>query len=208
MSGRAGAADAQVRAIAGPRRLVRALLFWTISSPVLFALFPLGGCVLPVGPEFQDPPEEDNQAPYFLPPPGSMPFYEQAVTVSGMRQFEAVVGDTNRSDTLQVRWVANYPPISAATMVLPSDMSDKSGDRGKAGTWDFTVTVGCEMFMQGADNNLVVILSDRGFISPDAADAPTYVSRSQEPYNWDAPPPPDSPQFVPTMTGWRIAGCH
>lgn len=135
-----------------------------------------------------------------------MPFYEQAVTLSGTQTFEALVGDANADDTLQIRWVANYPPISAATVVLPSDGSDKSGDRGKAGTWPFKITVSCDKFMQGgADHDLVAIVSDRGFISPDAADAPTYVSHSQVPYNFDDQQP--MPQIIATMTGWRIAGC-
>jgi len=138
-----------------------------------------------------------------------MPFYEQAVTVSGKdgQKFVAKVADANLDDTLQVRWVANYPPINAATTVLAPDTPGTSGARGKDGTWQSVITVSCGDFMQGADHNLVVIVSDRGFISPDAADAPVYVIRSQEPYNFDNQPLPTGPQFVATMIGWRIAGC-
>jgi len=154
---------------------------------------------LPVGPEFQDPPEEVNQEPYFVPPPGGpdgYPFYEQPVTLSGTREFEAVVGDANRTDTLTVRWIANYPPLSSATVPLVD--KEMSGDRSKDLTWTFKLTVNCTMFMQGADPNLVVIVSDRGFIAP--SDDP--ASRSQIPYNYDM-----NGRVVATMTGWRIAGC-
>jgi hypothetical protein len=200
MSGWAGRAAAQVRAIAGPRRLVRALLFFTVS-PVLLALIPFGGCVLPVGPEFQDPTEEDNQVPYFLPPPGGPdgpPFYQQTVTLSGTQTFVAKVGDANTDQTLQVRWIANYPPISSATM--PISTPDKSGQRTlEDPTWSFKLNVNCSMFMQGADPNLVVIVSDHGFIDPSIDP----YSRSQEPYNYD-----EKGNFIATMTGWRITGCQ
>ena len=202
MSGRAGAADAQVRGIAGPRRLVRALLFWTISSPVLFALFPLGGCVLPVGPEFQDPPEEDNQVPYFVAPPGGVdgpPFYEQTVTISGTQMFVVKVADANLGDDLTVRWLANYPPGTKATKLL----DELSVDRNGMLTGTSTKYFNCADFAGGADQDLVVILSDNGFAqSADVAINPM-TALNQAPYNFDS-----SLVFVPTMIGWRIAGCQ
>jgi hypothetical protein len=179
-------------------RVVRALLLRTVLSPILLALLPLGGCVLPVGPEFQDPPRDINQSPYFIAPPGGLngfPFYEQTVTLSGMGQmFEAVVGDPNRDDTLSVRWVANYPPLSGAT----TSLMNQDVDRGSDGTGNSRFTVTCDMFMQGADRNLVVIVSDRGF--HDLATEP--AAHSNGPFNWNA-----DGALIATMTGWRITGC-
>ena len=159
---------------------------------------------MPVGPEFQDPPEETDQVPYFVAPPGGPdgpPFYQQVVTLSGIQQqqFVAVAGDANTDQTLTVRWIANYPPISSATTPL-STGDDKSGQRtAKDPTWSFKLNVTCSMFMQGADPNLVVIVSDHGFIDPSVDP----YSRSQEPYNYD-----ENGDFVATMMGWRITGCQ
>lgn len=166
---------------------------------------------MPVGPEFQDPPApapEINQAPYFVAPQGGFsayPFYEQTVTLSGMKEFEAIVGDANLGDTLSARWVANYPPFSGASTLLTTL---KSGERSTDPTWPFKFTVDCSMFMQGgADHNLVVIVSDRGFSDPGVDPA----GHSQEPFNWtEAPQNPSSgqSQLIATMIGWRITGCQ
>lgn len=166
---------------------------------------------MPVGPEFQDPPApatEPNQAPYFLAPQGgtsAYPFYEQTFTLSGMKEFEAVVRDTNEGDTLTLRWVADYPPFSGASTLLSQA---KSGDRGAELTWAFKFTVDCSMFMQvgGSDHNLTVIVSDTGFSDPGTDPA----GHSQEPFNWTDPmqDPQGQSRLIATMTGWRITGCQ
>jgi len=193
----------QVRAIAEIWRMVRALLSWTIFSPVLLALLLSGGCVLPVGPEFQDPPAEIQQPPYFLSPPGGTdgsPFYEQTVTLSGTtpQQFVAVVADANLNDTLTVRWVANYPPATKASHLI----ADVNVVRGGNPSGNSMQSLACDAFAGGADPNLVVIVSDQGFVpEKDIAQNPV-TARSQTPFNFDSMVRP-----VSTMTGWRIAGC-
>ncbi len=157
---------------------------------------------MPVGPEFQDQPLPAvpvNQVPFFVAPaggPNGSPFYETTVTISGTQDFYAVVGDSNLNDTLTVRWVANYPPYSTATTLLATPTS---GDRSSTSPFaSFNLTVNCSMFVQGADHDLVVILSDRPFED--------FVSFSQLPWNYYVDDT-GTPQLAATMTGWRIAGC-
>ena len=157
---------------------------------------------MPVGPEFQDPPTPENQKPYFVAPlaPDGPPFYEQTVTLSGMRRFVAIVGDANLTDTLTVRWVANYPPVSAATHLIIDDTVDRGGNlQGSS-----MQTVSCDDFMGGADHNLVVIVSDQGFLDPKTFSQNPSTFQNQVPYNFDNEQPP---QLIASMTGWRIAGC-
>jgi len=66
------------------------------------------GCVLPLGPEFQDP--EPNVAPsIFLasPPAGEVLLPGQSISIS--------VRDPNLGDTLYVRWLVDYPPARSQT---------------------------------------------------------------------------------------------
>jgi hypothetical protein len=70
---------------------------------VLASLLATGGCVLPIGPEFE---EEGNLPPFVvsvLPPEGSQ--------VTASRQpFEVTVEDPNRIDILYAKWLIDYPP--------------------------------------------------------------------------------------------------
>jgi len=159
---------------------------------------------LPVGPEFQDPPKEIDQKPFFLSPPGGTdgpPFYEQTVTLSGTtpQMFVAVVGDVNLDDTLTVRWVANYPPATKASHLI-ADQKVVRGDGKSFGSVMQSLT--CDAFSGGADPNLVVILSDKGFVPEMDIPQNPVTAFSQTPFNFDA-----NVQPVATMTGWRIAGC-
>lgn len=159
---------------------------------------------MPVGPEFQDPPNDVNQEPYFLTPPGGTdgsPFYEQTVNVSVTPPptFVAHVADANLDDMLTVRWVANYPPGTKASRLI----ADETVVRG-AGKVDGTSMqmVTCDDFTSGADHNLVVIVSDNGFVPEGEISQNSVTAFSQTPYNFDKDLHP-----VATMTGWRIAGC-
>ncbi len=81
--------------------------------PQLLALFAIG-CVLPVGPEFQDP--EPNVPPSIFvatPPSGEILLPGQTISVS--------VRDPNLSDTLYVRWLVDYPPARSQTALADKE---------------------------------------------------------------------------------------
>jgi hypothetical protein len=79
------------------------------------------GCVLPVGPEFE---EEKNAPPFVV---SSSPPVGSAVTAIN-QVFEVTVQDPNRIDTLYARWLIDFPPfnqeISRTVMVPPQPASN------------------------------------------------------------------------------------
>jgi hypothetical protein len=64
----------------------------------------ISGCVIPVAPDFQDPPLQQNYAPVLSADP------QQGIVTT--TTFTVTVGDPNVSDDLYVRWIAEYPPYS------------------------------------------------------------------------------------------------
>jgi hypothetical protein len=93
------------RGSSGAPGLVRLLLRWTF--PAMFTV--LSACVLPIGPDFQDPPAVPNYEPYFQ---GVFPDAETTHQLLPPDKFDIVLGDPNPTDRLSVRWIANYPPSS------------------------------------------------------------------------------------------------
>lgn len=76
-----------------------------------FVVSPLFACVIPAGPEFQDPPGVPNAPPYVV---AVSP--ERLTTVVGNENevtFSVTPGDVNLDDTIYVKWVTEYPPYSA-----------------------------------------------------------------------------------------------
>ncbi len=78
-----------------------AILFIAMSS----------GCIIPLAPEFEDPPATINYAPYIE---NSLPTLGSEITAppSGDVSFSLTVSDPNLGDTLYVRWISDYPPYS------------------------------------------------------------------------------------------------
>ncbi len=65
-------------------------------------------CIIPVGPDFQDPLSTANSPPYVVamePPAGT-------ITVNATAVFSVTPADANVLDTLYVKWVTEYPPFS------------------------------------------------------------------------------------------------
>jgi hypothetical protein len=71
------------------------------------------GCVVPVGPQFQDPIAAQN-----FPPQITSTLPESGALVQAMpdfAKFEISVSDQNVGDTLYVRWAVDYPPRDQVT---------------------------------------------------------------------------------------------
>lgn len=130
---------------------------------VAFALV-LGGCILPVSPEFEDP--EPNLSPYVVnatPPINSV--------VGENQKIEVTLADPNPGDTLYLRWVFNYPEFTAASRFSLSGMLSPSLGRGEVRTPVARIEPTCFRDFVGApDHRVMLIVSDRPF---DDASAPT-----------------------------------
>lgn len=166
--------------------LVRVLLAWTIRTAVVLST----GCLLPLAPDFQDPPKAPNYPPSFQ---VVKPFAETSVT-AGSDSFHVDVEEPNPQDTLYVRWVADYPPYTAGkTKQLGSDVILLPG-QDRAADYMLPTPAPCSAFSAGAEHRLVTIVSDRPFRRADQFTDPYRFSLVEG-------------GGTPIMTGWTITGC-
>jgi len=78
----------------------------------------MSACIIPVAPNFQDPPSISDSGPFLSSfSPGA---FGELVTVPVPQgtQFSANVTDLNVKATLSIRWVMDYPPASDATHLV------------------------------------------------------------------------------------------
>ncbi|MBC8132386.1 MAG: hypothetical protein H7X95_05340 [Deltaproteobacteria bacterium] len=185
--------------------MVSKLLYWTIwaTFPSYFAYL---GCVVPIAPDFQNPPSAPNHYPYFS---NTEPIQERTVTIppgtaGGAFPFVASVGDQNLGDTLYVRWVADYPPFAPNISKVLSDSQDGVGLPIPPSTPpgelrpDIPLQLRCESFAPGMQQHrLVVIVSDRPFLK-----AGTFSGDLR--YNRVETRADQSPVTYPIMAGWNV----
>jgi hypothetical protein len=155
MSDRAGGARAKPSARPRFSRVARMML----RSAVILALaHSMSACVLPIAPEFQDPPTSPNYAPYFLtttPPIGSI------VTKPS---FNVVVSDPNVDDELHFRWIADYPPFSENTRTLLQSMVPRSAS-GMRPSADLTIEPDCVVnnLAKQPRHQIMIVVADSAF---------------------------------------------
>ncbi len=70
------------------------------------------GCVIPVGPQFQDPLGAENLQPIIT---GSEPANGSVVSAVSSYEFRVVITDPNVGDSLHVKWFSDYPPQGSDT---------------------------------------------------------------------------------------------
>jgi hypothetical protein len=175
-------------------RLVRSLLSWTFLS--IFSLLP--ACVLPIGPDFQDPPPVPNYPPYFAQVGPNTPLFGSTVAISDSgTTFEVIVADPNPGDTLSVRWVSDYPIYTARRTNPIQEQDMKQVADPVTPDAHFTVTLNCVDDFAGGGDTLAVIASDRGF----ASDLAT-VQNPEWRYNYDS-----NGELTLVMGSWIITGC-
>lgn len=123
----------------------------------------LGGCVLPLAPEFQ---EEQNLPPVVVdvsPPEGITVLDPDAV-------FEALVQDPNENDTLYARWLIDYPPydpaISRLSELSPLPNAERIAFRPDCIFNAISPTV-------TGYHRLMLVVSDRPFIRRQGDQAPS-----------------------------------
>jgi hypothetical protein len=114
------------------------------------------GCVLPIGPEFQDPPATQNYAPLILaaePPLGAR--------VTGP-SFRVTVQDPNVGDDLYVRFVADFPPVGE-NMKFLKDVKVEHNPDGTLLSKDVPLEVKCSGVVPLPSHQITVIVADRKF---------------------------------------------
>jgi hypothetical protein len=78
----------------------------------------MSACIIPVAPNFQDPPSATDAGPYFA---GYSPVDGRLVTFTPpVSTFSVLVTDPNVNAPLWFRWVWDYPPVNnSSSMIFP-----------------------------------------------------------------------------------------
>jgi hypothetical protein len=122
----------------------------------------MSACVLPLAPEFQDPPTSQNTPPIIQ---VSDPLLGSIVTGPNATPiFRVTVTDQNSADTLVVRWIADYPPYDPA---LTRQIQDQQIPPSPNGTpQDSTITLSCfdSLSTTLAEHQVFVVVADRPFV--------------------------------------------
>jgi len=149
------------------RRVARLLLF--LRGVVICALplaFP-AGCVLPLAPDFQDPPASENYAPVIVkaePDLGSI-----VTTIPKVPQtFSVTFSDPNVTDDLTVRFLIDYPPDTIDTRPIPDHVVPHSTGPQLS---KLPLTPDCVLnaLAKIPTHQIMVVISDRGFLAPQVA---------------------------------------
>ena len=179
-----------------PTRVAPILLQWTVWSILTFA----HGCVVPLAPDFEDPPALPNYPPYFL---NSEPGAQLAVTAP--KVFTVTVVDPNPQDVLYARWVSDYPPFTQflSKIVLSADAIAPNQPGGGTALMSYftggepgSLKQMCADFIPSPNptHSLALIVSDRPFLST------TQVAPNPD-YRYNAIVAPDD---VAIMQGWLV----
>jgi hypothetical protein len=125
--------------------------------PLLFAASLSPACIIPVAPEFQDPPGNPNAPPQILTPD---PFWgaEESTTADKAVTFTMVVTDVNVEDTLHVRvFIDGTQPLN--------DFASFKSSTGQPLHASVPITVGCGQISDKTRtrHTILAAVADRDF---------------------------------------------
>jgi hypothetical protein len=163
-------------------------VLWLVARASWLPMLGVGalttGCVLPIGPDFQNPPQAPNYPPSFQ---LFDPYQETAVSELP-QDFYVLLQDPNPLDTLHVRWAIDYPPYVQSRSRLVVDEQTLLPTALRQVTYPLA---SCDIFKQGSEHQLVVIVSDRPFTEIGLLPGPDRYNQTEG----------DSPAI---MAGWQV----
>jgi hypothetical protein len=147
---------------ASPRfSCVARLVLMLRRSALLMCLVPLmSACVLPIAPEFQDPPTSSNYPPYFTTTP--VPDLGSNAMIPS---FDVLVTDPNLGDDLYAKWIVDYPPYGDNTRsFIQPKVSHR--DDGLPLLHDYPFAPNCVDYTLAkiARHQIMVVVADRPFL--------------------------------------------
>jgi hypothetical protein len=139
-------------------KLDRKLLLLLLASPI-------SACIIPVGPEFQDPPGDPDSPPFLI----SESPDEGTTVVSATATFVVRPGDFNVGDTIYVKWITEFPPAvpqPSGTFFLEPDELGPSAD-GSFVRDASKFSPNCSQVNNAAStHHITAAISDRRFVAP------------------------------------------
>jgi len=140
-----------------------------IAAMLVCVTAALPACVIPLGPDFSDPPAPPSVPPYIV---SGVP--DQGSLVAGTTSFQVWVTDLTPPGPLTVRWYADFPPLQGDTRAMGADIGIiRPGADGTIQNFLLQATLGCvpDNLVPDIDQHTVtVVISDS--MLPGAA-APT-----------------------------------
>lgn len=135
-------------------KLDRKLLLLLVASP-------MSACIIPAGPEFQDPIGVPDSPPYLV---AVSP--DQGLTVARDDPFVVQPGDLNVDDPIFVKWITEFPPfVPNVTNDLMTDPIAPSAD-GSPTRRPSKFTPSCTRVNPFVSaHQIVALISDRPFTS-------------------------------------------
>ena len=129
---------------------------------LLFVVSPLFACVIPAGPEFQDPPGVPNAPPYVV---AVSPI--AGLTIASNDTFFSVTpGDINLADTIYVKWITEYPPdLTNLTKDLSTDEITPSADGSPTRRASIFVPSCTRVNPLVTTHQIMAAISDRKFVT-------------------------------------------
>jgi hypothetical protein len=166
---------ARLLLLSDPKRSALVLLLMSMS---------MSACIIPLGPEFRDPPGSPNASPIISSPRPEIGW------VSTQSTFEISVEDPNVEDTLYLRWIVDYPPFTlGTTVVLPIERIDPALDgRPRPEPELRNKTFACVGVRPLPTHQIMVIVSDREFLTGEfvVAAVPEGARTATATWTWDA----------------------
>ena len=157
-----------------PRRctLARAVLSFKSTISILsLGLFmtSFSGCVLPVGPRFEDPPAAENVPPFINSTDPADGTVVAAVNKTGT--FRVTFTDLNSGDHLIARWVVDYPPFTSSSHLLVDVAAAFPAEPGTTQMQMVSCLNG--LALSTAQHGITVFISDQPFWDQTKEGAPT-----------------------------------
>jgi hypothetical protein len=156
-------------------KLDRKLLLLLLASP-------MSACIIPAGPEFQDPPGVPDSPPYLW-----MVSPDQGTTVVGaMPTFSVTPGDFNVDDPLFVKWIVDFPPyVPGVTHEATTNPLSPSAD-GNPIRDAATFPANCFQFNTATStHHIAAAISDRNFDGQGLLTSPSVVPPILVIWTWE-----------------------
>jgi hypothetical protein len=164
---------APARPLHGPaptpvRRVARSLLSSCLVRVLLLAaVSSMSACIIPLAPDFQDPPPDPQGAPYFVDGSATPAFGALAPPLTPTRplEFYVYVGASSPGTTLWWRWALDYPPFMSGITFAPPQQPLSPPASGQPGRID--ITLDCTDNANpsvGLEHQLFLLVANQPFI--------------------------------------------
>ena len=157
-------------------KLDRKLLLLLVASP-------MSACIIPAGPEFQDPPGVPDSPPFlYMASPD-----EGTTVVSATATFSVTPGDYNLGDTIYVKWISDFPPFvpNNVTREQNTDKLPPSADGNpirNAATFPATCL---KVDANASTHRITAAISDRQFDGQGLLTTPNFVPPTLVIWTWE-----------------------